>query len=70
MLPSDVLEEPDDEYPGNKGRTVAERVFSGERIAVKVVYNLGLEGERVVVTVERGRPRRTRPPETQEEAGQ
>jgi len=51
-----TLEEPDLEYPGNLGRTVAERVFPSRRLATKVVYNLGPEGERVVVTVERGRP--------------
>jgi hypothetical protein len=50
-----TLEEPDLEYPGNLGRTVAERVFPGRRLATKVVYNLGPEGERAVVTVERGR---------------
>ena len=50
-----TLEEPDLEYPGNLGRTVAERVFPSNRLATKVVYNLGGEDERVVVTVERGR---------------
>ena len=50
-----TLEEPDLEYPGNLGRTVAERVFPSNRLATKVVYNLGPEDERVVVTVERGR---------------
>jgi hypothetical protein len=29
----------------------------GRRLATKVVYNLGTEQERIVVTVERGRPR-------------
>jgi hypothetical protein len=52
-----TLEEPDAEYPGNLGRTVAERTFPGRRLATKVVYNRGTEDERVVVTVERGRPR-------------
>jgi hypothetical protein len=52
-----TLEEPDAEYPGNLGRTVAERTFPGRRLATKVVYNRGTEDERVMVTVERGRPR-------------
>ncbi len=52
-----TLEEPDAEYPGNLGRTVAERTFPGRRLATKVVYNRGTEDDRVVVTVERGRPR-------------
>ena len=52
-----TLEEPDAEYPGNLGRTVAERTFPGRRLATKVVYNRGTEDERLVVTVERGRPR-------------
>jgi hypothetical protein len=52
-----TLEEPDVEYPGNLGRTVAERTFPGRRLATKVVYNRGAEDERVVVSVERGRPR-------------
>ena len=58
-----ILESPDLEYPGKLGRTVAERSPGGGRsLAVRVIYNLGLEGERVVVTVERGRPsRRDRP---------
>jgi len=34
---------------------VAERVFPSKRLATKVVYNLGPEDERIVVTVERGR---------------
>jgi hypothetical protein len=51
-----TLEEPDLEYPGNLGRAVAERVFPSKRLATKVVDNLGPEDERVVVTVERGRP--------------
>jgi hypothetical protein len=44
---------------------VAERVLPGRRLAVKVVYNLGAEDERIVVTVELGRPtllRRSRSP--------
>lgn len=53
-----VLEEPDLEYPGKLGRTVAERVFEGRRLAHKVVYNQAPEDERIVVTVERGRPTR------------
>lgn len=51
-----TLADPDREYPSYKGRVVAEKVFPGERLAVKVVYNSGLGGERVVVTVMRGRP--------------
>lgn len=54
----DVLEDPDAEYPGDAGRTVAERVPPGRRLATKVVYDVGLEDERVVVTVELGRPAR------------
>lgn len=53
-----VLENPDLEYPGYKNRITAERVFEGRRTAVKVVYNLSLTGERVVITVEYGRPTR------------
>jgi hypothetical protein len=53
-----VLEEPDGEYPGDTPeRTVAERTFEGERSAIKVVYTVGLEDERVVVSVFRGRPK-------------
>ncbi|MDP9478035.1 MAG: DUF4258 domain-containing protein [Actinomycetota bacterium] len=52
-----VLGEPDAEYPGDHGRIVAERVLPGRRLATKVVYNLGAEQERIVVTVERGRPK-------------
>jgi hypothetical protein len=51
-----TLEAPDAEYPGYWGRTVAEKTFPRRHLATKVVYNLGLEGERIVVTVERGRP--------------
>ncbi len=56
-----VLEAPDLEYPGNRGRMVAERILPGRRLAVKVVYNLSArEGdERVIVTVELGRPKRS-----------
>ena len=55
-----VLEDPALEYHGNFGRTVAERVLPGRRLATKVVYNLGARAgdERIVVTVERGRPTR------------
>ena len=53
-----VLEQPSHEYPGHLGRTVAERRVGSGRLAIKVVYNLGLEDERIVVTVMRGRPRR------------
>ena len=62
-----ILEDPDLEYPGKLGRTVAEgspagRPEGGRSLAVRVIYNLGLEGERIVVTVEFGRPsRRDRP---------
>jgi hypothetical protein len=61
-----VLEAPGIEYPGHfLERTVAERVLPGRRLAVKVVYNLGAEDERIVVTVVLGRPtllRRSRSP--------
>ncbi len=52
-----TLEEPWLEYPGGFGRTVAERRI-GRQGAIKVVYNRGIEDERIVVTVMRGRPRR------------
>ena len=52
-----TLEEPDTEYPGYGGRTVAERTPEDRRVAFKVVYNLGLEDERVVIAVMRGRTR-------------
>jgi hypothetical protein len=52
------LENPDREYPGDWGRTVAERTPPGSRLAVKVVYNRGLENEHIVVSVMRGRPGR------------
>ena len=38
-----TLERPWHEYPGDYGRTVAERRVGSGRLAVKVVYNLGLE---------------------------
>lgn len=53
-----ALETPDREYPGDWGRTVAERTPPGRRLAIKVVYNRGLRDERIVVSVMRGRPRR------------
>jgi hypothetical protein len=53
-----TLQHPDHEYPGNLGRTVAERVPPGRSLTVRVVYNLGAEDERIVGTVERGRPTR------------
>lgn len=48
----------DVDYPGNRGRRVAEWLPEGQRLAIKVVYNLGsLEGdERIVVSAMRGRP--------------
>lgn len=54
----ETLENPDREYPDDWGRTVAERTPSGRRLAIKVVYNQGLENERIVVSVMRGRPGR------------
>jgi hypothetical protein len=56
-----ALEEPDLEYPGRRGRIVAERTPPGTSLATKVVYNLGLEDELIVVTAERGRPVRRIP---------
>ncbi len=53
-----VLERPYHEYPGDLGRTVAEGRVGTGRHTIKVVYNRGLEDERIVVTVMRGRPRR------------
>lgn len=53
-----TLEEPDQEYPSDYQRIVAERSFSSRRSALKVVYNQGLADERIVVTVMYGRPRR------------
>lgn len=63
-----ILESPDLEYPGKLGRTVAERspAEEGCSVAVRVIYNLGLEDERIVVTVEFGRPSRNRPQEGEE----
>jgi hypothetical protein len=54
----DALERPDLEYPGRLGRTVAERSPSeeGRPLALRVIYNRGLEDERIIVTVELGRP--------------
>lgn len=54
----DVLERPNLEYLGKLGRTVAERSPSeaGRPLALRVIYNRGLEDERIVVTVELGRP--------------
>jgi len=56
-------EAPGLEYDGDLGRTVAERVLPGRRLATKVVYNLGAGDELIVVTVERGRPRFSAPAE-------
>lgn len=53
-----TLEGPHVEYGGKYSRIVAERTPPGRRLAVKVVYNRGLDDERVVVTVEMGRPTR------------
>ena len=53
-----VLEDPALEYPGRLGRTVAEQILPGRRLAVKVVYNLGAQDARIIVTVELGRPTR------------
>jgi hypothetical protein len=54
-----VLSNPAHEYPGDWGRTVAEgQPVPGRRSVVKVVYNRGLRGECIVVSVMRGRPRR------------
>lgn len=57
-----ALESPDLEYPGRLGRTVAELSPGAwgrfDALALRVVYNLGAEDERVVVTVEVGRPTR------------
>lgn len=61
-----ILEGPDLQYPGKRGRMVAERspVAGGRSLAVRVIYNQGLAelDERIVVTVELGRPT-TRLPE-------
>jgi hypothetical protein len=53
-----ALEDPDAEYPGRFGRTVAEKTFPGRRLATKVVYNRSERDEYIVVTAERGRRRR------------
>jgi len=53
-----AIQKPEAEYPGNLGRTVVERTPPGKRLAIKVVYNLGAEEERIVVAVMRGRPSR------------
>ena len=53
-----TLEHPGHEYPGNLGRTVAEKRIGTGRHAIKVVYNRGQEDERIVVTVMRGKARR------------
>ncbi len=59
-----TLEAPDREYFGNRGRTVAERTLPGRGLATKVVYDISFEHEqswvyeRIVVTVELGRPSR------------
>jgi hypothetical protein len=52
-----TLERPETEYSGDFGRTVAERRFGGRNV-IKVVYNRGLQDERIVVTVMRARSRR------------
>lgn len=56
----DILARPDLEYPGKLGRIVAERSPSESgrfsSLAVRVIYNSGLQDERIVVTVELGRP--------------
>lgn len=57
----ETLRHPDLEFSGKVGRIVAERVPPGRRLALRVVYNHGLEDERIVVTVELGRPT-TNPP--------
>ena len=54
-----TLGEPDAEYPAGRGRIRVERRLPGMKLAVKVVYNLSSEtGERVVISVMRGRPTR------------
>lgn len=59
-----VLEHPDLEDSGKLGRTVVESSQSedGRSLALRVICNRSLEDERVVLTVELGRPT-TRPPE-------
>jgi hypothetical protein len=65
-----VLEAPDVEYLGHAWeRVVAERVLPGRRLAVKVVYNQGAEDERIVVTVELGRPTRRKRSQAEPEGG-
>ena len=56
-----TLEESDAEYPGNHGRTAAERIFPPRRLIIKVLYDRDSEDERVVVTVECGLPVGKRP---------
>lgn len=53
-----TLREPETEYAGNLGRIIAERTPPGRRLAIKVVYNLGADEERIVVAEMRGRPSR------------
>ena len=66
-----MLEAPAVEYPGHVfDRVVAERVLPRRRQAVKVVYNLGAQGERIVVTVELGRPTRHRREPAEPEGGE
>lgn len=64
-----VLEAPALEYLGNFVCTVAERILPGRRLAMKVVYNLSTRAgdERVVVTVELGRPTHQAEPEGDEQ---
>ena len=59
-----ICEVPDAECPGNLGRTVAEKTFPGRRLASVVVSNRDLDGERIVITVERGRLTGDTPDET------
>ena len=53
-----TLEKPDVVYEGARGRIVAKHRLPGRKLVVKVVYNEGAGGERVIVTVMRGRPYR------------
>jgi hypothetical protein len=46
------LKKPDLEYPGNLGRTAAERV-SPTKAPHEMVYNLRVDDKLVVITVER-----------------
>ncbi len=41
----------------NLRRTVAEGMIPSKRLVIKVAYNLGPVDERVVIIVERGRPK-------------